>query len=136
MKKSELRKLIREILSEQIISQAGSFTGPTMDINAVNPVLNKEVGGDHWNVHCPAGSRPIDPDYSQVVNLGPVTVQPTTPPIQQAIMVSGCVKSKPDQREIPPKSPGPNYDMDDPLGDAPVGGGGFGTANLGGLPSN
>ena len=130
MKKSDLRKVIKGVIKEQM---------GTATLNTVAPVLNKVGGTDHWNVHCPTGYEPIDPSYSQVVNLSDynTTVQTSQPAIQQAIMVSGCVKMKLDKPgKIPPS--GMTSD-EDPLGPGNVTSGGFGTQevpNLGGLPSN
>ena len=109
MKKSELRKLIREIISEQTPWGSVGLGGET------SPILSGPTSNGNYLVKCPEGYRfesmDCQPGVSQVTG-------------ERHHVVGGCVKIRPTLMDK------------DPLGDGPIGGGGFGTANLGGLPSN
>ena len=121
MKKSELRKVIKEVIQEQI--------GPEFVSPEIVPVggpgsmgpYGDGIGGSPDNRHmvrCPIG-------YEFISNLSTYVEGGPSQNNRDFIMVDGCVRIKPD------------FDMKDPLGPGNVTSGGqFGTQNLGGLPSN
>ena len=112
MKKSELRKLIREIISEQTPWGSVGLGGAT------SPILSGPTNNGSYLVKCPEGYRFESMDCNMAFAGQGALSGP------QHHVVDGCVRIRPTLVDK------------DPLGDAPVGGGGFGTANLGGLPSN
>ena len=159
MKKSELRKLIREVISESTVNP---YKGQ------VPPELTKPNIKGMWKLACPAGyewgpgrgvkpiGRPGSGNYEDKLFFGSQYCVQNDGPCQ-GIFVEGemgnevaytreCLpegwqdrisKPNPDPvKDVNPSTPSPNFDIEDSLGDAPVGGGGCGTANLGGLPSS
>ena len=160
MKKSELRKLIREVISEQLTPSGDELTPTSYNWNTnpnsvttqlVSPVLSK-FGPHKYKVYCPSGykfDRKSPYDWGQTTISGdsaqgfyleyPQSMSDTGGLSDSDInlVIPACAKM-PDKDFAgnPGKAPTPPNPGKDPLGDAPVGGGGFGTANLGGLPSN
>jgi len=161
MKKSELRKLIREVISEQF-SQDATFSGKP-SWSQIAPIIkpaSSAATNYSWSVQCPAGYKwgpkafntsPFDGGGALGTGSGwSMSYDPKDIAHQithnNNILVTGCIPEgvdvapqnddggKPGKGNIP-TSPGA-FNKPDPLGDAPVGGGGFGTANLGDLPSS
>ena len=156
MKKSELRKLIREVISEQIIGSEFPVTplGGSPSNAQIAPVLQGQNVGGMYLLRCPEGYI-WGPWYSPVTACMQ-SPNYSKPPIRLEgeeegpwglyAVTTGCIPKdvdvapqkdddgKPGKGNIP-TSPGA-FNKPDPLGDAPVGGGVFGTANLGDLPSS
>ena len=148
MKIKELRKIIREVISEQLetswaqvppIIETGdqAQTGIGVGISA--------GASTHYIFRCPDGYKFGPSQYGLMSNPtsgGGIEYYATNPQWGEHAISTGCIPKNVDvapQKDDgkPGRKPPPSgMTGKDPLGDTPVGGGVFGTANLGDLPSS